>query len=309
MLGGVRIDASRRSRIAFLLGLVAPLPLVIGVAGARGNLRGVLPENLKGGARDIWVWQHGASPALWVPLIVLGLGLLVAAVWLERKARSEAADSSSAGPDDSGLAAGLLAGAALGAFVGRDLSWITAKRPAGYERFIDLFVYNYDRPWPVQFDYRPVIGAFAILFSAIVAFAALRALRPILTSALLGLCLVFSLFLLDIYMIDLSPHWTQENLVERYYQERKGPQEPLVAWQMNWKGENFYTGNRAYVFVDLDNKALQDWIGKNAGKNAFFVLEHSRLGRLKSLLGSSRNLESLTSEHDNNKFILTKVKL
>ena len=319
MLGSSAIDASGRSRLGFLLGLLAPVPLVLGLGGARGNLRGILPSGLSGGERAVWVWQHAESPALWVPLLVLGLGLLAAGVWIERKARlersaDETGDVDGAQPGrvpaaDSGLAAGLLAGAALGAFIGRDLSWVTAKRPGGYERLIHLFVYNYDRPWPEQFDYRPILGGFAIAGSAIVAFAALRALRPILTSALLGLCLAFSVFTLDVYMFDLSPHWSQEPLIERYYRERKGPQEPLVAWQMNWKGENFYTGNRVAVFVDLDNKALQEWIGKNDGRTTFFVLEHGRFARLKNLLGNDRKLKALTTERDNNKFVLAKVAL
>jgi 4-amino-4-deoxy-L-arabinose transferase-like glycosyltransferase len=312
MLGSATIDGSGRSRLAFLLGLLASLPLVLGVGGARGNLRGWLPSKLSGAERDVWVWQHAESPALWLPLLLLGVGLLVAGVWLQRKATREREEQATADgrvlADDSGLAAGLLAGAALGAFVGRDLSWITAKRPAGYERLIDLFVYNYDRPWPSHFDYRPILTGFAVVGSALVALAALRALRPILTSALLGLCLAFSVFTLDVYMMDLSPHWSQKPLIERYYRERKGPQEPLVAWQMNWKGENFYTGNRVSVFVDLDNKALQEWIGKNPGKVAYFVLEHGRFNRLKGVLGS-RPLKALTTERDNNKFVLAKVKL
>jgi hypothetical protein len=309
MLGALTITAGKASRLAFLLGLLAPLPLVIGVAAARGDVGSELPAKLSGMDRNAWIWQHAASPALWIALLAVGLGLLLAALRFERSARSEATGEANHDSDSSGLGAGLLAGAALTAFVGRDLSWITAKRPAGYERLIDLFVYNYDRPWPTQFDYRPVLGAFAIVATAVIALAAIRGLRPILTSSMLGLCLAFSLFTLDIYMIDLSPHWTQENLVEQYYKQRKSPREPLVAWQMNWKGENFYTGNRVAVFVDLDNKELEAWIAKNPGLTAYFVLEHSRLPRLKTVLGTKRKFEQLTTEHDNNKFLLGRVAL
>jgi hypothetical protein len=141
-----------------------------------------------------------------------------------------------------------------------------------------------------------------------VAFAALRALRPILTSALLGLCLSFSVFALDVYMMDLSPHWSQEKLIERYYRERKGPQEPLVAWQMNWKGENFYSGNRVAVFVSLNNKEMTGWMDERKGVTTYFLLEHGRLPRLKTVLGS-RKVRPLSTERDNNKFVLVKAKL
>jgi hypothetical protein len=77
---------------------------------------------------------------------------------------------------------------------------------------------------------------------------------------------------------------------------------------MNWKGENLYTGNRVAVFVDLDNKKITKWIEANKGKRAFFVLEHKRLQRLKSLLGR-RKLVELSTERDNNKFVLVKARL
>jgi len=109
-------------------------------------------------------------------------------------------------------------------------------------------------------------------------------------------------------MIDLTPHWSQRALIKRYYRERKSAAEPLVAWQMNWKGENFYTGNRVAVFVSLDNKEMTDWIDANKGKTALFVLEHGRLGRFKNLV-AKRKVDALTTQRDNNKFVLVKVAL
>ena len=119
--------------------------------------------------------------------------------------------------------AALLAGGLLVAFVGRDLSWVTAERPAGYERLIHLFVYNYDRPWPEHFDYRAILTGFTVVASLLVMGAAIRALRPVLTLSLVGVATLFSLWCLDVYMIDLSPHWGQRELIDRYYAQRKGP--------------------------------------------------------------------------------------
>jgi hypothetical protein len=109
-------------------------------------------------------------------------------------------------------------------------------------------------------------------------------------------------------MIDLSPHWGQRELIEAYYQARKGPQEPLVAWQMNWKGENLYTGNRVSVFVNLKDEDVIAWINKRKGSRAFFVLEHSRLARFKSML-AERPMREVTTARDNNKFILITAQL
>jgi hypothetical protein len=109
-------------------------------------------------------------------------------------------------------------------------------------------------------------------------------------------------------MIDLTPHWGQQTLMKRYYKERKGPEEPLVAWQMNWKGENFYTGNRVSVFVSLKNKELDEWMDKNQGKKVFFVLEHTRLGRFRGVL-KGRKIHEVTTMRDCNKFILVSARL
>jgi 4-amino-4-deoxy-L-arabinose transferase-like glycosyltransferase len=293
-----------RRRLPLLaLSLLAPVPLVLGVAGLRGDPRGVLPKDLTPTEQAVWVLQHPWPTWLCAALIALGLALLGAAVLRHARGRDAPLP-----PDERALGAGLLAGALLCAFVGRDLSWTTAKRPAGHERLIDLFVYNYDRPWPAHFDYRPILSGFAVVAVVLVGLAAVRALRPVLTHAIVGLALVFTVFALDVYMLDLTPHWSQRALIKRYYRERKSRQEPLVAWQMNWKGENFYSGNRVAVFVNLNNKEIEAWIDANKGKRAFFLLEHSRLGRFKSLVGK-RKVYELTTPRDNNKFILVKVGL
>jgi hypothetical protein len=280
--------------------LLAPLPIVLGVAGFRGDVRGVLPEDVPASARTTWVWHHAWDPILCVGLVALGVGLLATAMGLLRRAASA--------PRDPALGVGLLASAVLCAFMGRDLSWTTQARPAGNERLIQLFIYNYDRAFHTQFDYRPTLGGFAIVATVLIAAAAIERVRPVLALGIVGLSLLFAFFCLDVYMFDLTPHWSQRDLIERYYRERKGPQEPLVAWQMNWKGENFYTGNRVAVFADLKNKEISDWIDAHKGTTAYLLLEHHRLPRLKTLLGK-REVDPLTSEHDNNKFVLVRVLL
>ena len=242
--------------------------------------------------------------------IAAGLLAIAAAVALRRDPHEAHATEAHATEEagDRMLGVGLFASAIVCAFVGRDLSWTTAQRPAGNERLIQLFIYNYERPFPVQFDYRPVFAGFAIVATVLLLLSSLRALRSVAAHGFLGLCLAFTLFYLDVYMVDLSPHWSQRDLVQRYYRERKGPADPLVAWQMNWKGENFYSGNRVAVFADLNNKEFTAWTERNKGKTAYVLLEHGRLGRFKTLLGSHK-VSPLSTERDNNKFLLVRVTL
>ncbi len=96
--------------------------------------------------------------------------------------------------------------------------------------------------------------------------------------------------------------------MKRYYQERQSSDEPLIASQMNWKGENIYTGNRVHVFVQLDNKAVTKWMEQHPDTKAFFVLEHSRLNNFKRMMGK-RKVEELTTARDNNKFILVRAEI
>jgi hypothetical protein len=79
---------------------------------------------------------------------------------------------------------------------------------------------------------------------------------------------------------QLAPHWTQKHLIEEYYARRKSSSERLVAFQMNWKGENFYTGNRVKVYVSTKNKDFENWLKKHRGERHFFVTEHSRFNKM-----------------------------
>ena len=81
-------------------------------------------------------------------------------------------------------------------------------------------------------------------------------------------------------MRRLAPHWGQRELMEAYYESRANPNELLVAYQMNWKGENFYTGNHLPVFVSTGGP-FTTWMKAQRDKGAkvmYFVTEHSRIG-------------------------------
>jgi hypothetical protein len=77
---------------------------------------------------------------------------------------------------------------------------------------------------------------------------------------------------------------------------------------MNWKGENFYTGNRVHVFMQLDNRAVRAWIESHQGKKAYFVLERTRLPSFRGLM-ERREVQELTNERDCNKFVLVSAVL
>jgi 4-amino-4-deoxy-L-arabinose transferase-like glycosyltransferase len=295
----------RSSLVAWACILGGPALAILGVAGLWGDPRGVVPVGVEQADRAEWVTQHAWNPATCWALIAAGVAA-IAFAWMlfQRAGGAKKKEPIEYAP----LAALLTAGAILVAFVARDLSWITDARPHGFERLIHLFVYNYGRPWPDHFDYRPAFTAFGIVMSVLVAASIFARVRPVATRALLASSLLFSVWVLDVYMVDLSPHWGMRELIYSYYDARASEDEHLLAWQMNWKGENFYTANRVYVFVDLDNRKVREYIQEHEGERTFFVLEHTRMGSFRGLMGS-REIREVTDKRLCNKFIIVEVTL
>jgi hypothetical protein len=109
-------------------------------------------------------------------------------------------------------------------------------------------------------------------------------------------------------MRPLTRHWSQQHLMRTYYDRRASADERLVAWQMNWKGENLYTGNRVVVYVSLDNTEFEKWLDEHRGETHWFVLEKGRLGNLRRILHCDE--ESCPVVDDtSNKFALLRARI
>ncbi len=279
----------------------AGLSFVIGFGWLAGDLRGIVPVDAM--HVEDWVLQQARPIQAYA---MIGLGSLFA--WLARRDLASAETTLPPSGWSVSLGVALIVGACLVAFVGRDLSWVTSARPQGDERLIHLFVYNYGRPWPEHLDYRAILSGFAIAAVVTTTVAAFRGWRPVATRALVGVAVLFCAWGLNIYMVDVSEHWGLRELAKRYYAEREDPEEPLVAWQMNWKGENFYTGNRVHVFAETDNKRVSKWLEENEDRTAFFVLERKRLKSFRKLI-AGREIRELSTKRDNNKFLLVELEI
>ncbi|MBI2893671.1 MAG: glycosyltransferase family 39 protein [Deltaproteobacteria bacterium] len=211
----------------------------------------------------------------------------------------------------SSLGAALLGGVAVVALVGRDLAdTASTGRPKGYERLIDLYVYNYTRAWPqgAEYDFSPALGAFAIVGMLVVLLLVSSRLRKVGVHALVALAFGFSLWAQHVYMHRLTPHWSQRHLIDTYYAKRRSRDERLVAWQMNWKGENLYTGGRAVIYVSLDNADFERWIGRHRGQTHYFILERGRLANLRRVLGKDEGSSPVVDDTCN-KFVLVRARL
>ncbi len=290
----------KRPRASVLAAIAATL-FAVGFAFMAGDPRGIVATEAM--AIDDAILQQSSSVK---GGFCLAGGLLMISLARWDLAHAETHIPSSRWSIGTGVAS--IIGACLVAFVGRDLSWATTARPQGNERLIHLFVYNYGRAWPEHLDYRPILTGFAIAATVLAAAAGFQAWRSIAWRGMMGLGIAFCAWALNVYTVDLADHWGIRNLTERYYEDRQSADEPLVAWQMNWKGENFYTGNRVYVFAEVDNKRIKKWLEENRGRRAYFVLEHKRFQSFKKLV-PERPIRELSTKRDCNKLLLVELEI
>ena len=196
------------------------------------------------------------------------------------------------------------------ALVGRDFIVGDTRSAVGQLRLLQLFSYNYDRLWPQSVSFRSELIAFVIVAILVTAFLVRKQARRVGLYASCSLAVLWSVWVADVYLVQLAPHWGQRELVEAYYTGRANRSELLVAYQMNWKGENFYTGNRLPAFVS-SGEQFKQWISsqKSKGENTmFFITEHSRVQSLRAELENPGVFEKLTNSKLNNKFVLVRVR-
>ena len=213
------------------------------------------------------------------------------------------------------------------AFCGRDLAALPP-------RLLWLFCYDYviapgvGRPWPSaaiyghRFEYGPSIVCFSAIALSIAVAAAVVARRgPRVRSFVLGLAtalaLAWSVWLVDDFLVALSPHWSQKQVIATYYRLRRGPDEPLIAWNLYWRGENFYTRNEIssspdpmerteWAYIDVV-KRLHEYLPKHRGHRLFFLVDRTQLGAFTTALGPELARTLATVDQSNCKLYLVTV--
>lgn len=237
------------------------------------------------------------------------------------------------------------------AFVARDLTTTVGSRVRGYERLIHLYMYKYDRIWPDPkvfgefLDYSTEMMVFAGVFGALLALLLLpsaRAGSPWLERVAQALRLpawargllehprriVMALFAaaavswagfgLHVYFNQISPHWSEGYLVKLYYELRRGPDERLIAYSLNWHGENCYSANRAKILMtehgfERDWEDFPEWLKRHQGREYYFILGKGGGEGLKTKLnsaipGAGKTVE-VVSGNLSNKYDLARARL
>jgi hypothetical protein len=243
-------------------------------------------------------FHHYILPAL--PGLAVAMGCFLDDILTERRGRL--------------ILLAVLAGAPLLGLVTFDL----ASSQKSAQHFIWLFSYDYintpqGRPWPPDMNYIKILWAFAGAFTVATLLMAWQRVRTYALIVTVGVALAFTVFVLDVYMRQAAAHWSQKPLIAQYYKERRSPDERLLAWQMYWRGENFYTQNEIYegpmsnrtVFLgDKNAENLKEYLGRHHGTRMFFLIERTRLDGLRGLLPESARPSLKVINDDNNKFYL-----
>ncbi len=203
---------------------------------------------------------------------------------------------------------------------------------------VNLYVYNYERPYPLA-EVTPAAGAvpWGTGLAAVLAWARDAALANVRRSftvifvvgavvavagtwlrgkgeakggrlgdgrwfvgAFAVLALVFAAYVSWWHWRKLTPHWTQRDLFWTYHQE-SAPDEPMGAYQMNWRGETFYSRNTVRQLKEAQE--LRDFVARPGRE--WLLVEHTRLSGLKSTVGATYQVKEM--ERINNKFTLVVV--
>jgi 4-amino-4-deoxy-L-arabinose transferase-like glycosyltransferase len=206
------------------------------------------------------------------------------------------------------VGASVVGGAALLALVGHDLARHVAGESDGAIHFIELASYQYKRTWPVMLDFHGVLTAFTAVGCVLLLVAGARKARFVALGGFFGLAALFAVWCGDVYFTQVARHWGQGDVMRAYYAHRTGDAEPLAAYLMNWKGENFYSGNKLSLFVS-GGAPLTQWVKDEKAKGtkvAFFVTEWTRIGGLKREV-TAHAWSEVTRKEDSHQFVLMRA--
>ena len=191
------------------------------------------------------------------------------------------------------------------------------------QRFLWLFSYDYvhnkaGRPWPDKLDFSGPLIAFCLAFALATAALAIPRVRRWAAVGLSGAAIVFTFYLLDGFMRGVAPSWSQKGPIAAYYENRRSPEERLIAYQLYWRGETFYTSNEIYegpteerTVFDQEgaDEKLKEWMSRHRGQRAFFLYERFQQSRLQGMLPPEARGTFHVIDDQNNKFSLAQADL
>jgi len=196
-------------------------------------------------------------------------------------------------------------------FAARDVSFKPNVGTKGFERLIHLFIYNYSRSWPVgeKYDYALTMTIFSLIVGGLILVLVIPRLRKLALAGIVITACTFAGWAMNHFMPEISPHWSQGYIIREYYNHRTDPNQRLIVFKLNWKGENFYTGGRAIIDETMDDNKFKSWLQSHKGERHYFLVSMGMKGRveryLNETLGPGHKAEDIVpAEMASNKFTI-----
>jgi hypothetical protein len=128
--------------------------------------------------------------------------------------------------------------------------------------------------------------------------AALRMMQGLCAGTLVG-----TVILLHAFVPQASEHWSQRALIKTYEDQKKND-EALIAYQMDWKGETFYSSNQE-LQIRTDTAALRRLVDEPG--RVFIIVQTDRLAALRTAVGPKHDASMQIIDDRNAKWRLVVV--
>lgn len=173
------------------------------------------------------------------------------------------------------------------------------------QHLVSLFTYKYDRDYPRELNPKAFIATIVAVggAAALLAYLLRKKGHAMLAFAVMGM--TFGAWVSHRHFNMLAPHWGQKHLFDTFYEERKGD-EPIYAYQLNWRGETFYSRNTILQVKEAGaNQRIRSLVDRPGRE--FIITEQSRYHTLKGVLSPDKRDKTRILDRSSNKFYLIVV--
>jgi hypothetical protein len=121
----------------------------------------------------------------------------------------------------------------------------------------------------------------------------------------------FGFWAMNVFLPEISTNWSQAYIIRSYYAKRSGPEERLIVFKLNWKGENFYTGGRAIINETMNDDRFNRWLDEHKGQRHYFLVSMGMQSRLERFVDShlGPGHKPRVIDDSSNKFTVVEVDL
>jgi 4-amino-4-deoxy-L-arabinose transferase-like glycosyltransferase len=169
-----------------------------------------------------------------------------------------------------------------------------------HAQWIWMYTYLYNSNWAKGVPQGPQILIYGIAALVAISLLLVPQARKAGAWIFLGVTVALGGYVLNWHQVGCAEHWSQKKVIQSYYKMRKNPEEQIVAWQFNWRGETWYTGAEVVVSKELENAKIQKWLEERKGRRFFFITERYRYSSLRSMLPTAEGKRTLTIVDDSN---------